>query len=93
MTGISIPKVPQDVPVAKARTQATRKMIAGRNDAREAAEPSRAVLTNSVAPRRPVIFLRDVAIVRIRIAGTIAMKPLGIHSIASLKLTRRRATK
>ena len=27
--GINIPKVPQDVPVAKARPQATRKMIAG----------------------------------------------------------------
>ena len=73
--GIRIPNVPHDVPVAKARPQATRNMIAGRKDAREAAEPSRAVLTNSVAPRRPVIFLRAVAKVRMSIAGTIAMKP------------------
>ena len=29
-TGIRMPNVPQDVPEAKARTQATRKMTAGR---------------------------------------------------------------
>ena len=29
--GMSIPKVPQEVPVANARTQATKNMIAGRN--------------------------------------------------------------
>ena len=41
----------------------------------------------------PVIFLRAVANVRIRIAGTIAMKPLGIASIASLNVTTLRMQK
>ena len=37
--GIRIPKVPQEVPVANERTQATRKMIAGRSAPMEAALP------------------------------------------------------
>ena len=90
--GMRIPKVPQEVPVAKAMPQATRNMIAGRNVLSPAAFAS-APSTNAEESRRFVIFLRVVAIVRIRIAGTIAIKPLGIHSIASLKVTRRRAIK
>ena len=85
--GMRIPNVPQDVPVEKARTQATIKMIAGRKFARPAAALSISVATNTSAPKRPVMFLRAVANVRIKIAGTIALKPLGMHSIASLKVT------
>ena len=84
--GIRIPNVPHDVPVEKARTQATKKIIAGKKFARPAAAESISAPTKSAAPKRPVIFLRDVAKVRIKIAGTIATKPFGIESIASLKV-------
>ena len=63
-------------------------MIAGINFSSEPIEP-RAPSTNASEPRSPVIFLSEVAIVRIRIAGTIAIKPLGIQFIASLKDTIR----
>ena len=85
--GISIPKVPQDVPVEKDRIHATINIIAGKKFARPAAAESIRVLTNISAPRSPVIFLRAVAEVRIKIAGTIAIKPFGIQDIASLKVT------
>ena len=72
--GIRIPNVPQEVPVANARTQATTKMTAGRKFASPAAPDIRSP-TKYFAPSTVVIFLRPVAKVRIRIAGTIAMKP------------------
>ena len=84
--GIRIPNVPHDVPVAKARPQATRNMIAGRKLASPSAAPFIRSATKYFAPRRPVIFLRAVANVRIVIAGTIALKPSGTHSIAPLKV-------
>ena len=90
--GMRIPNVPQDVPVENAMKQAATKMIAGRKMLRPCAF-ARAVLTNVSESRRPVIFLRLVAIVRMRIAGTIAKKPFVMHSIASLKETRRLAMK
>ena len=89
--GIRIPKVPQEVPVANARRHATTNMIAGRKLARPAAAPFITPPTYSAAPKSPVIFLSVVAKVRISIAGTMAIKPFGIHSIASLKVTTRLA--
>jgi len=90
--GMRIPNVPHDVPVAKARRHAMMKITAGRSDVRLAEAPSTTAATNSRASRREVIFLRLVANVRIRIAGTIALKPAGIHSIASLNVITLLAT-
>ena len=90
--GIRIPNVPQEVPVAKEIPQATRNIIAGKKLCKEPAE-ARAPCTNVSESKRPVIFLREVAIVRIKIAGTIAIKPLGMQSIASLKETSLLAIK
>ena len=72
--GIRIPKVPQEVPVANARNAATTKMIAGRKLARPAAAESIKPPTNTSAPSMPVMFLSAVAKVRIKMAGTIALK-------------------
>ena len=83
--GIRIPNVPQDVPVENAITQATIKMIAGKNTARLDA-PERRLSTNTSEPSPLVIFLSAVAKVRIRIAGTIATNPLGIEAIDSLNV-------
>ena len=84
--GIRIPNVPHEVPVAKEIPIATRNMIAGKKFCKVPAL-ARALSTNASEPRSPVTFLSAVASVRMRIAGTIALKPLGIHSIASLKVT------
>ena len=73
--GIRIPNVPQDVPVAKASTQATRKITAGKKEPNAAACPDMRLPTKYLAPSIVVIFLRAVAKVRIRIAGTICLKP------------------
>ena len=73
--GMRIPNVPQDVPVANARTQATRNIIAGRNEPRASACPLMRSPTKYLAPRIEVMFLRAVAKVRMSIAGTIAIKP------------------
>ena len=83
--GIRIPKVPHEVPVENARKHPTRKMIAGRNIIRLFALLSIAVATNTAAPKLSVMALRVHAKVRIRIAGTIALKPEGRHSIHSVK--------
>lgn len=88
--GSRIPKVPQDVPVAKDIPVATRNTIAGRKILRFAALPPKIPLTNSFAPRRPVIPLNVQAKVRIRIAGTMALNPLGKHSMHSLKVSTLR---
>ena len=86
--GMRIPKVPQDVPVANASTQATRKITAGRKLASAGAAFSISVPTYIFNPKTSfVTFLRDVARKRIRIAGTIALKPEGILSMESLKDT------
>ena len=84
--GIKIPNVPHDVPVENARKQATRKIIAGKKFASPAAADFISISTYSAAPSKPVIFLRAVANVKIKIAGTIALKPFGILSIASLNV-------
>ena len=62
-------------------------MIAGRKFWKSPATLVITSATNGFAPRTAVMFLSDVAKVRMRIAGTMAMKPLGIHSIASLNET------
>ena len=84
--GIRIPNVPHDVPVENDKTHATIKMIAGRKLASPDAAESISPPTYTSAPKSPVMFFSAVANVRIRIAGTIAIKPFGIHSIASLKV-------
>ncbi len=84
--GIKMPKVPQEVPVAKARKHPTRKMIAGRNFNKLAALEDIIPATKAAAPRLSVIAFNVQARVRIRIAGTIALKPSGIHAIDSLNL-------
>ena len=83
--GIRIPKVPQDVPVAKARKHPIKKIIAGSRLIKLPATDFTAFATNSAAPRLSVIAFRVHAKVRIRIAGTMALKPSGIHAIQSLK--------
>ena len=84
--GISIPKVPQEVPVAKASTHATIKITAGKSFASVSGKEFIISPTKNFAPSSPVIFLRAVANVKIRIAGTIAIKPWGIASIDSLNV-------
>ena len=70
--GIKIPKVPQLVPVAKANKIATTKITAGKNVLRPLAAFVIKFPTNLVEPSKSFeIFLRLVAIVKIKIAGTI----------------------
>ena len=73
--GMSIPKVPHDVPVEKESTQATRNIIAGKKKPSAAACPLIKFAIKYLAPMIDVIFLRAVAKVRISIAGTIAINP------------------
>ena len=75
--GISMPKVPQLVPVAKLRKQPIRNTMAGRKDWKLWAELFTAEATYAPAPRESVIALRDQAQVSISIAGTMALKPSG----------------
>ena len=83
--GIRIPKVPQEVPVENARKAAIKKNTTGRKLARSGAAIVIHSAINFWESSRVVIFLRDVARVRIRIAGTIAMKPSARHFNASEK--------
>ena len=83
--GISIPNVPQEVPVANARKHPTRKIIAGRRFISPPAAEFITEATNGAAPRLSVIAFRVHANVRIRIAGTIALNPSGIQAIESEK--------
>ncbi len=85
-----MPKVPQLVPVAKDRKQAIRKMMAGRKAAKPPALPLTTASTNSFAPRESVMAFRLQAKVRIRIAGTMALKPSGMLSVICLKVRTRR---
>ena len=85
-----MPKVPQLVPVEKLSTQAMTKMMAGRKLNRPAAALSVTPATKYFAPSRPVTFFSAVASVRIVMAGTMFIKPVGIASMDSLKEIRRR---
>ena len=84
--GIRIPKVPQEVPVENARKHATTKMIAGRKFIKDPALLCTVSATKTAAPRESVIAFKVHAKVRIRMAGTMALKPLGRHFIQSVKL-------
>ena len=84
--GIRIPNVPHAVPVEKDNAAAIRKMTAGRNTAKCPAAAPTFVEIKTSALSNAVIFFNAVARVRIRIAGTMAMKPLGIQSIAALNV-------
>ena len=83
--GIKIPKVPQEVPVENARKHATKKIIAGRKFIREPALFCTASATKTAAPKESVIAFNVHAKVRIRMAGTMALKPSGRHFIQSVK--------
>ena len=83
--GIKIPKVPQEVPVAKASPMAIRKINTGRKDNAEPALLFTITATNSFAPRLSVMAFKDQAKVKINMAGTICLKPSGRQSIPSLK--------
>ena len=81
--GIRMLKVPQDVPVAKASSAATRKMIIGRKPCIAFAEPATRSATKTFAPSRFVMPDKVHAIVRIRIGAIMERKPSGIHSVNS----------
>ena len=88
--GMRIPKVPQEVPVENARKHATMKMIAGRKFIRDPALFCTVSATNTAAPSESVMAFSVQAKVRIRIAGTMALKPSGRQAIQSLKLNTLR---
>ena len=88
--GMRMPKVPHEVPVENARTIAMTKMIAGRKFCRPAAGPLMICEMKTLAPSESVIAFRVHAEQRMRIAGTIALKPSGSESMQSLnEITRR----
>ena len=82
-----MPKVPHDVPEAKARPTATRKMMAGRNPMSPAAECSTKPATKVAAPRLSVMLFSVHAKVRMSMAGTIWRNPSGRHSMHSAKVS------
>ena len=80
--GISIPKVPQLVPVAKAKNIATTNITTGRNELKPLAAFSIRPPTKLVDPRSSFeIFFKLVAIVKINIADTIDENPSDTESI------------
>ena len=90
--GMSMPNVPHDVPVANARKQPTRNMIAGSSVTNPLALDFIMASTYAAAPRLSVIAFRDQASVRIRIAGTMALNPSGIQDIHSPNFITRLTT-
>ena len=85
--GIRIPKVPQLVPVAKARAMATTKITAGKKLFKLPATFVMIFPTKAAEPRRSLeIFLRLVARLKIRMAEVIDEKPSGRSSIDLSKL-------
>ena len=88
--GIKIPKVPQEVPVAKANKQPMANTITGSSICTPVAEVCTKSRTKYFAPRESVIPFRLQANVRIKIAGTMALKPSGTQAIMSLKDMERR---
>lgn len=77
-------KCAQDVPVAKARKAATMKMMAGKSCCSPAALLATTPETYSAAPSESVMLFNVQASVRMRMAGTIASKPLMRLLMASL---------
>ena len=90
--GMRMPKVPHDVPVAKARNIATTKMMAGSRSCSVPALSLTSPATYSAAPSESVMDFSDHARQSISIAGTIASNPLMRHDMASLKASTRRLT-
>ena len=84
--GISMVKVPQLVPVEKARNTETTNTMNGRNIARPAAELSMTPCMKSAAPRRPVIPDRFQERMRIIIGAHMDLKPAGRKPMKSSKL-------
>ena len=82
--GIKIPNVPHEVPVAKAKRHPTTKIIAGKKITNPDAALPITPATYSAAPRLSVILFKVHANVRIKIAGTIALKPSAKQAIQSL---------
>ena len=91
--GMRMPNVPQDVPVAKLRPQPIRKMIAGSSDRKLPAEPRTSAATYCCAPSESVIALSVHANVKIRMAGTMDLKPSGMASMHSVNFITRVARK
>ena len=91
--GSRMVKVPQEVPVAKPRNAAIRNTTAGRKFFRPGPNLDTRSATNSGAPRALVTSPMVQARHRIRMAGTICLKPSGRQSISSVKLMARRTMK
>ena len=87
---MSMPKVPQLVPVEKAMKQPMRNTMAGRKAWKLSAEARSVVSTKTVAPRESVMALRLQAKVRMRMAGTMALKPSGMLLMISRKFMEPR---
>lgn len=90
--GISIPKVPQEVPVANASPTATTNRITGRRMLMAVALFTMPE-TNAPASRWLVMVLRVHAKVRIRIAGTICLNPAATESMHSVNVSTLRHMK
>ena len=76
--------------MAKAINTAMTKMMAGRKFIKPAAEPFTRASTKGCAPRESVMAFRLQARVKIRMAGTIALKPSGRQAMHSSKDRTRR---
>ena len=91
--GSRMEKVPQEVPVAKPRNAAMMNTTAGSRAYRLPLRFSTMPATNSGAPRplvtSPIVQARH----RIRMAGTICLKPSGRQSISSVNFMERRTMK
>ena len=90
--GMSMPNVPQEVPVAKASNAATMKIIAGSSICRPEAVLATTPDTYSAAPSESVMLFSVHARVRISMAGTMASKPLIRQLMALSNFSVRRAT-
>ena len=91
--GMRIPKVPQEVPVAKDKPTAIKKIMAGSIICNPLAEPSTSCDTKILAPKLSVIAFKVQAQVKIIMAGTMALKPSGMLSMHCLKVSTRRHKK
>ena len=90
--GMSMPNVPQEVPVAKASNAATMKIIAGSSICRPEAVLATTPDTYSAAPSESVMLFSVHARVRISMAGTMASKPFIRQLMALSNFSVRRAT-
>ena len=91
--GSRMVKVPQEVPVAKPRNAAIMNTTAGRKLCRLSPKPETMSATKSGAPRALVTSPMVQARQRIRMAGTICLKPSGRQSISSVNFMERRTIK